>query len=105
MAAIHRLSSAADAASWYRRADVRTDLGYWFFTPLVSGTVTRIAVGLALFAAVWLGGGSVAEAALYLDESAGSPVQVVVSPQPLSPDGIDWAAALADGAREGGLKF
>jgi len=49
------------APIWFRRPDFRTDLAYWFFTPLVSGAVTRVAVALAIFAAVWLSGGSVAD--------------------------------------------
>lgn len=46
--------------AWFRRPDLRTDLAYWFFTPLVSRGAARAAVALALFAAVWLGGGSLA---------------------------------------------
>jgi hypothetical protein len=34
--------------------------------------------------------GSVSEAALYLSKDVGSPVQIMVSPQPLDPAGIDW---------------
>lgn len=34
--------------------------------------------------------GAVSEAALYLDKDFGSPVQVMLSPQPLDPEGIDW---------------
>jgi sterol desaturase/sphingolipid hydroxylase (fatty acid hydroxylase superfamily) len=46
---------------FFRRADFRTDLAYWFFTPLVSRSVTGVAVGGALLAIVWASGGSVAE--------------------------------------------
>lgn len=34
--------------------------------------------------------GSVSEAAFSMDASTGAPVHVVISPQPLSPDGMDW---------------
>lgn len=52
---------SVDAPLFFRRRDFRTDLGYWIFTPLVSRTVTRVSVGLALLGIVWATGGSVAE--------------------------------------------
>jgi len=35
----------------FRRRGIRVDLCYWFFTPLVTRAVTRLAIGLVLFAA------------------------------------------------------
>jgi len=52
---------SVDAPAFFRRRDFRTDLAYWFFTPLVSRTFTRIAVGLAVTVLVWASGGSLAE--------------------------------------------
>ena len=52
---------SAPAPAFFRRRDFATDLAYWFFTPLVSRTFTRIAVGVAIAALVWASGGSLAE--------------------------------------------
>jgi len=46
------------APIWFRRKDFRTDLAYWFFTPLVSRSLTAGVVGAALLGVVWLSGGS-----------------------------------------------
>jgi len=59
-AAVERAWQSVPGPSWLRRRDVRTDLAYWFFTPLVSRAVTRAAVGLAVLALVAASGGSVA---------------------------------------------
>jgi sterol desaturase/sphingolipid hydroxylase (fatty acid hydroxylase superfamily) len=40
------------APIWFRRRDFRTDLAYWFFTPLVSRGFTTVVVGLAVLC--WL---------------------------------------------------
>jgi sterol desaturase/sphingolipid hydroxylase (fatty acid hydroxylase superfamily) len=34
--------------SWLRRAGARTDLAFWFFTPLVTKTLTRLALALVI---------------------------------------------------------
>ena len=51
---------SCDAPPFFRRRDLRTDLAYWLFTPLVSRAFTRLCVGAAALALVALGGGSVA---------------------------------------------
>ncbi|HEU4431731.1 MAG TPA: sterol desaturase family protein [Myxococcota bacterium] len=63
---------SVDAPPFYARRDFRTDLAYWFFTPLVSRAFTRVAVGLAVAALVWAAGGSLAE--LRAGVAAGRPI-------------------------------
>lgn len=58
-AALERGFRAVPGPSWWQRKDLRTDLAYWVFTPLVSRGATRVGVGLTLLALVWLSGGSV----------------------------------------------
>lgn len=58
-AGLERVFRAVPGPGWWQRADVRTDVAYWFFTPLVSRAATRVAVGATLLALVWASGGSV----------------------------------------------
>jgi sterol desaturase/sphingolipid hydroxylase (fatty acid hydroxylase superfamily) len=51
---------SCDTPLFFRRRDFPTDAGYWLFTPLVSRSFTRLAVGAALAALVWASGGSLA---------------------------------------------
>jgi sterol desaturase/sphingolipid hydroxylase (fatty acid hydroxylase superfamily) len=60
-AALERRFRSSDAPPFHARPDFRTDLAYWFFTPLVSRAFTRGAIGLALATWVWASGGSLAE--------------------------------------------
>lgn len=54
-AVIERLSPAKpDQPAW--RRDSGTDLAYWFFTPLVSKAISRLAVGLAVALLAWHAG-------------------------------------------------
>ena len=51
------------ALPWQRRraADTRTDVVYWFFTPLVTRAVTRIALGVVFVGIAWWQGLSLAD--------------------------------------------
>ncbi len=68
---IEKLFRSADAPPWYRRSDVKTDLAYWFFTPLVSRGVTAAVVALVVTAIVVISGGSLE--ALRAEIAAGRP--------------------------------
>jgi sterol desaturase/sphingolipid hydroxylase (fatty acid hydroxylase superfamily) len=60
---------SADAPLFFRRSDFPTDLAYWLFTPLVSRSFSRGAVGVAVLVAVWASGDSLA--AVRADFAAG----------------------------------
>ena len=58
---IERFFRSLPGPSWFRRPDTRTDVAYWFFTPLVTKAITRFGVGIAIGLVVVLGGGTIAE--------------------------------------------
>ena len=58
---LERFFRTRPGPAWYRRPDTRTDLAYWFFTPLATRGITRLGAGLAVLLVVVLAGGSVAE--------------------------------------------
>lgn len=64
-AAIERFAPAIRGQRLLRRG-LRTDLIYWFFTPLVTKAISRLAIGIALFVgALALGSSSVREAVIH----------------------------------------
>jgi len=58
---LERLFRTHPGPAWFRRPDTHTDLAYWFFTPLVTRSVTRLGVALGVVLLVLLSGGSLAE--------------------------------------------
>jgi sterol desaturase/sphingolipid hydroxylase (fatty acid hydroxylase superfamily) len=77
-----RWPSRRDHIGW--RADMPTDLAYWFFTPVVTKTITRVAILLALVAVALASG-------VPIDKSS---LEAMLSPRGAVADLPRWAQLL-----------